>query len=263
MTFFGFQRQDIRLTLNLTKMNLRNRYLGSVLGLTWAVLNPLVLLGIYTFIFGFIYKARVPGSETTLGYAIWLISGLVPYLAISESLTSTAGSVIGSAGLVKNVVFKSEILPIASALASCVPFIVGMCFLLILLFVDGNYPTWHVLGLIPVIILQITFLAGLGFFLGATSVFIRDIIQVLTTVTLLIIFFTPIFYTLAMLPPILQKVTFLNPFYHIVRSYRYILMDHRLPSWWGMGYLAALSAILCFLGLKYFRRLKGYFEIVL
>jgi len=263
MGFLGFQREDIRLTLNLTRMSVRNRYMGSALGLAWAVLNPLLLLGMYTFIFGFIYKSRAPGASTTFAYAVWLISGFVPYLAISDSLTGTAGSVVAEANMVKNVVFKSEVLPVAAALASAVPCIVGMIFLVILLFVDGNYPTWHIIALGPVMVLQFAFLAGLGLFLGATAVFVRDILQVLTTVTLLIVFFTPIFYTLAMLPPLLQKVTFLNPFYHIIRSYRYILLDHCLPSWQGMAYLAFLAVVLGVTGLKYFRRLKGYFEMAL
>mgnify|MGYP000908890106 CR=1 FL=1 len=133
MHLLGFNKSDAILALNLAKMNIRDRYLGSALGLLWAILNPLLLLGMYTFIFGFIFKAKLPGSETTFAYAIWLISGMVPYLAVSEALTATAGSVVGGAGMVKNVIFKSETLPYAATLTSAVPFAVGMFFLVLLL----------------------------------------------------------------------------------------------------------------------------------
>lgn len=263
MSILGYQGQDVKLIYNLFKMNLRDRYLGSVLGLFWAVLNPLILFGMYTFVFGFIFKAKLPGAETSLGYTIWLISGFVPYLAISDCLTTTPSSIVSQANLVKNIVFKTETLPISATLIGIVPFCVGISFLLTLLIVDGNYPTWHVIGLIPVVFLQFGFLAGLGLFLGATTVFIRDISQVVATLTLLIVFFTPIFYPLEILPLRFRTVTFLNPFYQMIKPYRQVLLQHQWPEWGGLLYLAALSVFLILLGLRYFRGLKGYFEMVL
>ena len=263
MTVLGFDSQDARLAVSLFRNGLRDRYLGSLLGLAWAVLNPLLLLGMYTFVFTCIYKAKLPGSRTTLAYVIWLISGLVPYLSIADALAATAGSVFSSASLIKNVVFKSELLPISATLRSAVPFTVGLAFLMLLMCIDGSYPTWHAVLVIPVVVLQLTFMAGLGMFLGATTVFVRDIMQALTTLTLLIVFFTPIFYTIGMLPGILQKITLLNPFYHIVDGYRRVLLEHTLPNWRGLAYLAGLSAVFFVVGLKYFRGLKGYFETVL
>ena len=273
MTVFGFDRQDVRLTLSLFRNSLRDRYMGSLLGLGWAVLNPVLLLGMYTFIFGFIYTARLPGSHTDLGYAIWLVSGFVPYLAIAEALSGTAGSVFSSASLIKNVVFKNELLPIAATLGSVVPTIVGLSFVLLLMCINGNYPTWHAVLVIPVVLLQLTFMAALGLFLGATTVFVRDIMQALTTLTMLIVFFTPIFYRIDNLPPLMQKLTLANPFYHMVEAYRSVLglaldakglpLPPHLPGWGGMLYLAILSVVFFTLGLRYFRGLKPYFETVI
>ena len=141
--FLGFERKDIRLILNMFKMNLKDKYLGSLLGTAWVVIQPLLTLGMYTFIFGFVFKARLPGADTTFAYAIWLISGLVPYLAISESLTNTTNCVITNSSLVKNVIFKTETLPFAASLIAFVPFLVGLIFLFILLLMEKNYPTWH------------------------------------------------------------------------------------------------------------------------
>jgi len=261
LQLFGFSPADGRLIVNLFKMSIRDRYLGSALGLVWAVLNPLLMLGMYTFIFGFVFKAKTPGAETTLSYAIWMISGLVPYMAVSEALMTTASSVVGGANMVKNVVFKSETLPYAAVLTAAVPFVVGMIFLFVLLMIDGNYPTWHVIAIFPLIFLQFAFLGGIGLFLSATTVFIRDIIQALSTVIMFMMFFTPIFYSRDMLPKFAQNITFLNPLYQITQPYRDIIINHRLPDFSGLAYLAILALLLNIFGLKYFRKLKGYFEM--
>lgn len=263
MSLLGFHRADLRLTHNIFKMNIRDRYLGSTLGLTWAIINPLLMFGTYVFVFGFVMPAKIPGADTTLAYSIWLISGYVPYLAISEGLVSTAGSVIAGSGMVKNIVFKTETLPLAATMTAALPFSVGLLFLTVLLVMDGNFPTWHIVTLLPVGVFQFIFLAGVGFFLAATTVFIRDILQILPTVLMLIIFFTPVFYTLEMMPWIIREVTFFNPFYHILQPYREVLMYHRLPDWRGVAYLGVLSLIVFLSGLWYFRRLKGYFEMAL
>ena len=270
MVLLGLDRQDARLTWNLTKMTLRNRYMGSALGFTWAVLNPVLMLGIYSFIFGFVFKARVPGASTTFSYAIWMISGFVPYLAIADGLTTTAGSVVNASNMVKNVVFKTELLPIATALAAAVPAAVGMGFLVVLLLVDGKVPTWHIVLLPAVMSVHFVLIAGLGFFVAATAVFVRDILQALTTICMIIVFGTPIFYPKTVFPEAVRPPVFWNPFYQLVEAYRAIMWNPHLPDWRGLGYLlpgmtylVAFTAVLFLLGLKYFRRLKGYFEVAL
>jgi len=261
--FLGFQRQDIRLIINMFKMNLKDKYLGSLLGTAWVVIQPLLVLGMYTFIFGFVFKARLPGADTTFSYAIWLISGLVPYLAISESLTNTTNCVITNSSLVKNVIFKTETLPIAATLVAFVPFLAGMAFLFILLLVEKNYPTWHFIFLIPVVSIHLILVAGFGLFLGSTAVFIRDLRQIMPTMTLIILFFTPILYPIEIMPSLVRKITFLNPFYQVVKPYRDILVYHRIPDWGGVLYLLIISIFLLIIGLIYFRKLKGYFEMAL
>lgn len=263
MKVIGLSKHDLTMLWGIVKMNLFDRYMGLGLGLFWAVINPLLLLGIYTFCFGFVFRAKVPGADTTLNYTAWFLSGFIPYLAISDSLLNSTSSVERYANLVKNVVFKLEFLPIAGTLVAAVPFAMGLVFLWILLLLDGSYPTWHAMLLLPVIILEFAFLAGIGFFLSATNVFIRDVSQAITTVTMLIVFGTPIFFPLEILPQVVQKIEFFNPFYQIVQPYRDILINHKIPDWNGMIYLITLVIIINWAGIKYFRRLKGYFAAAL
>lgn len=263
MQTFGFQRADIRLIFNLFKMSVRDRYLGSSLGVAWAVLQPVLLLSVYTFVFGFVLKAKLPGADTTLSYVVWMFSGLIPYLVFSEAVNTSANSVIAGSSLVKNIVFKSEALPVSATLTAVIPLVVGLMFLIVLIFVDGKQPSWHAVLLVPVVVMQFTFLMGLAFFLSATSVFFRDVIQALPTITMLFLFFTPIFYAREAMPRLAAKVTFFNPLYHMVQPYRDVLLNQSVPDWRGMLYMLFLAAFLYITGLSYFRRLKGYFEMAL
>ncbi|MCH9716039.1 MAG: WbqC family protein [Gammaproteobacteria bacterium] len=190
---FGFDSTDGRMIFNLFKLNLKDKYLASTLGGIWAILNPIIMLSIFTFVFGFLYKAKLPGASTTLSYVVWLISGYGPWLAMSEGLLNAANSVVSNTGIVKNMAFKVEILPISSILVSIVPLLVSLFFLSIIMLLDGNIPTWHVILIIPVIVIMYFFMFGLGFFLSAVSVFLRDLIIVLPNLLMIILFLSPIF----------------------------------------------------------------------
>ena len=136
----GFAREDLQLTFNLFVMNIRDRYLGSSLGSAWAIANPLFMLGLYTFLFGYVFKVRLPGAETTFAYALWLISGYGPWIGTVESLSASTSAVVGASGIVKNLAIKTELLPIAATFIGVVS--VGVCviFLNVLLIADGRPP---------------------------------------------------------------------------------------------------------------------------
>lgn len=263
MTILGFNFNDLRLVINIFKMNVRDRYLGSYLGGFWAVFNPLFMLAVYTFVFGFVFKVRLPGAETTLAYVVWLISGYGPWIAMTEALMSSTNSVVGSSGIVKNMAFKTEILPISAALTGCITLTVSLLFLFGLKVVIGDYPTWHLIFLPVIIFIQFTFAIGIGFWLSAINVFFRDLSQMLTSILVITMFMTPIFYPISSLPAIMQRVSFVNPFYHIADGYRAVLIDGRLPDFGGLLYVSTLSGIVLFFGLRNFRRLKGHFDSAL
>ena len=119
-------------------MNLR--FLGSALGIVWAAANPVLMLGIFTFVFGVVFKSKLPGAETSLSYVIWLISGYGPWLAIAEGLSTGTSAVVANSNLVKNLKFKTEILPIAGALTGIIPLLVAILYLMALLAIDGRPP---------------------------------------------------------------------------------------------------------------------------
>jgi len=256
----GFDKRDLSLTYNFFILNLRDRYLGSRLGSIWAIANPLIMLGIFTFVFGFVYKSRLPGADTTLAYVTWLISGYGPWLAISESIIAGSTAVVAASGLVKNLAFKTEILPFASAAMGFVPLGVSLIFLTILLIVDGNAPTWHIIWVPLVIFLQFFFVAALALWLSAITVFIRDVSFVLPNLLMVLMFATPVFYLIDMMPNVVKRISEFNPLYIIVEGYRQPLIHHASPHASGLAYVAVLSAIIFYTGLRAFRRVKGSFE---
>lgn len=260
---FGFHKQDVRLAFNLFKMNVRDRYLGSSLGSFWAIANPLFMLALYTFVFGFVFKVRLPGAETTLGYVIWLISGYGPWIAMNEAIMGSTTSVVGAAGVVKNMAFKTELLPISTAFVGLISLGVSLGFLLILMSVDGNFPDWHILWLPLIVALQFFLIVSLGLWLSAINVFVRDLSLALPNILTIIMFLTPIFYPMESMPTVVQKLSFANPFYLIADAYRGVLLYHRPPSMLGMGYVFLLAMTISFFGLAAFRRAKGFFDSAL
>jgi len=258
---FGFNRDDLKIIYNFFRINIKDKYLASTLGGIWAIINPIIMLSIFTFIFGFVYKAKLPGASTTLSYVIWLISGYGPWLAISEGLFNSSTAVVSNSGIVKNMALKTEILPISSILVSIVPLIVSLTFLAIIMLLDGNIPSWQALMVIPVIIIMYLFMFGLGFFLSAATVFLRDISIVLPNLLMMILFLSPIFYTVESMPRAIRIASEINPFYIITEGFRQPLVYHQVPMklTFGLLYVLCLAAFLNCFGLYRFRKIKGYF----
>jgi lipopolysaccharide transport system permease protein len=195
-----------------------------------------------------------------LAYVIWLISGYGPWIALNESIMVATTSVVGASGLVKNMAFKTELLPIAGALFGVINLVVSLSFLFILLVWNGNNITWHLLLLPMVILVQFAFAAALGMWLSAIAVFVRDVVQILPTVLTALMFMTPIFYPFESMPAVIQKVSLANPLYQIAEGYRVIIIANRVPGIIGLAYVAAVSFIIFFFGLRAFRRAKGSFD---
>lgn len=259
MNIAGLTAKDIATAWNLFKITLRDRYSGSSIGFVWSLLNPLLLMGVYIFVFGFVVPARLPGAENSMAYILWLISGYAPWMGISDGIVNGTNSVTSNASLIKNIVLKSELLPIAHTLIGIIPMLIGLFLLIILLLVSGTGLSAWLLLLTVIIPLQLFFLMGINFFLSTVTVFVRDISFIISFVLTLLVFFTPIFYSIDAMPAVIQKITLFNPFYHIADMFRNIIVFQKPPQLFGVIYLFLLTLCLWFFGLRFFRKLKGYF----
>ncbi len=257
----GFDGNDRRLGINFASMMLRDRYLGTGLGVFWAIAQPLSLIAVFVFVFTYLFKNRLGiQGETDLSFIIWMISGYGPWLAINEGLMSGASSVVGQAGIVKNMAFKTELLPIAATSLGLMPLLVSVVVLTGLILMDGRIPnaSW---AIIPIVLLfQMLFVSGLGLMLGALNVFVRDISFVLPSLLTMLLFLSPVFYPITLYPEGIQQIVQWNPIYVIANGYRLPIVEGRLPPVDQLVYLAVVSIVVFLLGLAMFRRMKPFFH---
>jgi lipopolysaccharide transport system permease protein len=251
---------DLRMGLALFRLALRDRFLGSALGLAWAIANPILMLSIFTFVFGVVFKSRLPGADTSLAFVIWLVSGYGPWLAISEGLASSTSSLTGNAGLIKNLVFKRELLPLVGTMMGLVPLGAALVYLVALLGLEGRAPnaSWLVLPL--VVLLQLGLVGGIGLVLAGVNVFVRDTALVLPNILMLLLFASPIFYPLTAFPAAVRPLAQLNPFYVIAEGFREPLLNGTVPPLWSLLYLAVVASSCLVFGLGFFRRLEPHFD---
>lgn len=249
--------------LTLFRMYVRDRFMGSFLGPVWIVVNPVLMMGIFTFVFGFVFKARLPGAETSVSYVIWLLSGYGPWLSISETLVSATGAVVASRGLLKNMALKAERLPIAAGLLGIFPLLIAVVFVLGLRLVSGEGIPIAIVALPLVIAIHFAIVTAIGVLLSAVNVFFRDLLLALPNLLLVALFATPIFYSVDSLPPAVRPLAFWNPFYLLADFYRAILVDGRLPQWYSLLGMGLLAAMMMYAARRQFARLERYFDSLL
>jgi ABC-type polysaccharide/polyol phosphate export permease len=245
------------------RRDIRARYVNSVLGLSWAVIQPLALLTLYTFVFSVVLGIRLGRDTSTTGFALYLFCGMLPWLAFAEGVTRSASAIVDHAHLIKKVVFPSEILPAYVVASALVTELVGLAVFVVAAGIVYRLPGWPVLLLPVVIALQVMLTLGLGWFLASLNVFLRDVGQVLGLGLTLWMLLTPIFYPPDMVPARFRWVLAWNPLHYLVQGYRDVLLDHTLPAPAHLAALGTLAVGAFLAGSWFFRRSKTAFIDVL
>lgn len=253
------------LLAQMIRRSVASRYRGSVLGPLWALIVPLMMLAVYTFVFGVVMKARwgMAGPVSVSDFALILFAGLVLYTLFAETVGAAANSVVSNAPLVKKVVFPLEILPVISLGGALVNALIsfGVLLLGIVLF-QQRFPT--LIGYLPLVLLPLIMLAlGVGWFVASLGVYLRDTAQVIAIVLQMLIFLTPVFYSIDQMPQAFQQVMLLNPLSTIVESGRDVLMHDRTPNWPRLMGVTLVSLVIMQLGYAWFMKTKRGFADVL
>ena len=218
-----------RLLLAMTERALRARYRGSALGVLWSFLNPLLLLAVYTLVFGFIYRPRLGALPDP--YALFLFTGLLPWTWLATSLTEASQSIVDGGALLKKVAFPAETLPLTAVLANAAHFLLAAPILLVFLyFATPSFGPAAVAALAAVTI-ELLYAAGLALAVAALGLFYRDVRDILAHVLTLWFFTTPILYQLEGLPGALRQLIALNPLTPVFNAYQESLFFGRLPDW--------------------------------
>lgn len=258
--------RDLLWQFCLREVQLRHK--GSHLGLVWALLNPLLMLGLYVFVFGYIFKGKFGAlaNETPVDYALGVFLGLSIFQFLAETVALAPNLIVANANLVKKVVFPLEILPASSVGAATFHLLISLALVLLGISLVGRGLTGGVLWL-PIIILPVALLAlGIAWLIAAIGVFLRDLTQITQFVTLTLMYASAVFYPVEKIPEtsvVLWKVLRLNPLLLALELARDAVLWNRSLNYHHLAYLYAVSILTCYLGHKIFRHLKPSFADVL
>src|SRR5215212_2387396 len=235
------------LIFSFAKRELLGRYKGSVLGLAWAVLTPVVMIAIFTFIFAGIFGARFGANDSHWDYALYLFCGLLPWSMFQESVQSSSNTILAHSNLVKRVVFPLEALPAAQVFAALGNQLFATIGLLVATIIIRQHLDLTALWLPVLLVPQLLFALGAAWLIASLGVFLRDIAQGVTLLLMAWMYLTPIIYPESIVPSRFRTFIDLNPFTPLVRSYRRIFLDGGMPDWRGLAYITA-SALRAFRG---------------
>ena len=238
------------------------RYKGSVLGSLWTVINPLVLLGIYTFVFSVILKIRFSAEGGFLNFAIHVFCGIVAWTAFSDAVGRSATIISENANLVKKVVFPLETLPVYISLSGLFTQIIGSIILIIIVLVTRFQFHWTLIFLPLIMSLQLLLTIGLCWFISSLGVFIKDISHITGLVLLAWMFLTPIMYPESMVPERF-KFILLNPIATLVSSYRLVIIEGQQPDFVRLIILSFFIVVIFCTGYEFFSKAKTAFSDVI
>jgi len=192
---------------------------------------------------------------------IFILCGIIPWLAFQEGILNAANSVVANSNVVKNLPFPLVIFPISGVLSTLLSFGVGLVLVILGLFLTGKPMGGPILFLPVAVGIQLVFSLGFGFFFASLSVFIRDTVLFLTYILMLLLYLTPVVYDISMVPlSFLRQASLFNPLYHLIAMYRDLFYNNQWPDLLGTGYLVAFSLVVLWFGYRFFRRTKSNFS---
>ena len=256
-----------QLIMQMTKREVVGRYKGSVMGLLWSFLNPLFMLAVYTFFFSVVFKARwnvangVEESKTQ--FAVVLFVGLIVHGLFADVVNRAPSLIISNINYVKRVVFPLEILPVITLFSTMFHSLVSLLVLLIAYVSFNGYLPWTVvftpLIFLPLIIITL----GFAWLLASLGVFMRDVGQTVGIFTMVLMYISPVFFPIAIMPEAFRPIMMANPLTFIIEQARDVLIWGNLPDWQGVAIYTIAACIFTWLSFIWFQKTRKGFADVL
>lgn len=241
------------LLVTLVARDVKLRYRRSLLGVAWSLLNPLLQLLVFQFVFSTVLPLNVPD------YTVFLFSGILVWTWFQSSLMSATSAVVDNGQLIRQPGFPESVLPLVSVVSNLINFVLAFPILLVFLILGHHAPTSAALGLPVVITVQLLFTVSLGYLLASIHVLFRDTQYLIGVILMLGFYLVPIFYQPRAIPPKYLTVYGLNPMVHILNAYRSVLIGGQSPDWRALGAITAVSLVILFWTLSVFNRLSHLF----
>jgi len=238
--------------------DIKTRYAQSVLGIGWAIIQPVFSMIIFTVVFGNLAEVNSEGVP----YAIFSFTALVPWTFFSNSLTSSSGSLVTSKNMITKVYFPRLVIPIAPVLATLLDFLISFLVLLGLMFWFGIIPTWYALSIPFLVLLMVFTSAGIGMWLTALAIQYRDIRYGSTFFVQLLMYASPVIYATSSIPDKYQFLYAFNPMVGVIEGFRAALLGTRSMPWEFLGIGVGMAVVFFVTGALYFRRMERFFADV-
>lgn len=259
-----FLSRHRELIWEMAKREVSDRYAGQALGVVWAIGHPLVLVAVYLFIFGYVFKTNIGGTrDMPLDYTVYLLSGVIPWITLQEVLMKTTVTITSHASLVKQAIFPTEVLPLKSVVASFFSQLVATALLIIYVLATHHRLPWTYALLPALMALQMLCMLGLGCALSALGVFMRDLKDVVQVLTIIGVYLLPVLYLPAMVPQLFRPLLYFNPFSYLVWCYQDACYFGRFEHPFAWAVFFAFSIATLYGGFGIFHRLKLVFANVL
>jgi lipopolysaccharide transport system permease protein len=241
------------------------RYRGSVIGLLWSFLHPVLMLSVFTFVFSEVFRMKwsVGQQESKIDFALILFVGLIVHGVFAECLNRAPGLILQNTNFVKKVVFPLEILPWVAMGVTLFHAVISILVWLLLFILVHGHIQWTIL-LLPVVIAPLVVLAmGCAWFLAATGVFLRDVGQTTGIVTTILLFISPVFFPASAFPERYRWLLDLNPLTFPIEQAREVMFWGRAPDGTGLLIYLVAAVLFAFLGLAWFQKTRRGFADVL
>ena len=250
------------LILELAKRDYRLQNQGSYLGLVWNYLQPLLFILVMYSIFTLGFRS---GKAQDMPFSIYLVSGMVLWLYFSTNLSAITGVIKSHSYLVKKVDFRLSILPIVKIISSLMPHLVLFAIAAGMAVYQGFHPGWHTLQFIYYFFCMAALLLGVGWLTASTSIFVKDVSNIVAVITQFGFWLTPIFWQIQNMPERIQWILKLNPAYYLVTGYRDAVTGS--AYFWQRPKEAAVfwavTLVFLIVGIVVFKRLKPHFAEVI
>jgi len=248
------------LVLQMVRREIMARYQGSMLGMSWGVLSPLLILAAYTFVFRTVFKTRWPGgSDSTGEFVLQMFAGLLVFNLFSEVLTRAPRIVLEQPNLVKRVVFPLETLSWVAVGAVMFNALIALAILLAATVALGSHLSAWALATPLVLACTVPILLGFCWLLSGLGVFLRDIGHVIGPAVSLLLFVSPVLYPTSALPPFVANLLWLNPLTVPIETMRGLVLHGTAPNWPVLAAYTAIGLVFAVLAYRLFERIRPAF----
>src|SRR5262245_11977830 len=239
---------------NLVLKDLKLKYRDSIFGFLWSLANPLLVISVYSFVFGHLIRVGVER------FPYFLMIGILAWNFFAQSLMMSTGAILDNSNLIRKVSVPMEVFPVATVLFNLAQYLLALVVLFPMAFVFfGVLPSWSWLAFFPILALHVLFTLGACFVVATATVFYRDMRHLTEILLMLLFWLTPIIYAIRSIEPALQSVIYLNPISFFTLGYQNALYHNAFPTFQDVAILTMLGVLMIVAGYALFVRLKTRF----